>query len=62
MILIIPNIGGFCIWLWKYYVRENKKVKLRDLTDDQSWKAWLVGIIAISVFIWINMIIVACVY
>ena len=62
MILIIPKIGGFFIWLWKYYAKGNKKVKLSDLTDDQSWKAWFVGIVAISVFIWINMIIVARVY
>lgn len=62
MILIIPNIGGYFIWLWKHYIKGNKKVKLRDLTDDQSWKAWLVGIVIIAVFIWINMIIIACVY
>lgn len=54
----IVEVGGFLIWLWKRYVRKDKKVKLEDEIDDMSWRAWLVGALFIFVFIFLNMIIV----
>lgn len=61
-ILRIPDIGGYIIWLWKRYARKDKKVKLDDEIDDMSWRAWLVGALAICIFIFINMIVVAICY
>lgn len=58
----IVRIGGFLIWLWKRYVCKDKKIKLDDEIDDVSWRAWVVGVLAICVFVFINMIIVAKCY
>lgn len=58
----IVRVGGFIIWLWKRYMIKDKNVKLGDEIDDMSWGAWLVGTIAIFLFIFLNMIIVAKCY
>lgn len=61
-ILRVPDIGGSIIWLWKRYIKKDKNVKLDDEVDDMSWRAWLVGAVAIFIFIFLNMIIVAICY
>lgn len=58
----IVKLGGFLIWLWKRHIKKDKNVKLDDEVDDMSWRAWLVGAVAIFIFIFLNMIIVAICY
>ncbi|MGL5920151.1 MAG: hypothetical protein ACRCZQ_06595 [Bacteroidales bacterium] len=58
----VVRIGGFLIWFWKRYIKGYKKARLSDEIDDQSWKVWVVGALAIALFIFINMVIVATYY
>lgn len=58
----IVRLGGLLIWLWKKYILGKTHVKLDDEIDDMSWRAWLVGAVAIFLFVFLNMIIVARCY
>lgn len=53
-ILIVPRIGGFFIWLFK-----RCKTNLKDEMWHDNWVSWIVGYMAVIIFLVIGMFLVA---
>ena len=49
MMLVVPKIGGLIIWFLT-----GRKTTLEDATRADTWVEWVVGLVAIILFIVLN--------
>jgi uncharacterized BrkB/YihY/UPF0761 family membrane protein len=50
-ILVVPSVGGIAIWLWRRFIKKDKRVNFLDEYHGLSWRHWLVGYIVVFIIL-----------